>query len=219
MVVFPSPITAGERLRDQRFLRAGVRLRYQRLQTLRRPCYRLLRHRSVLGPEFRQDHRASGPSWPLMAEIGHYLEGIIPPTVHLVLLAVFMTVGDAGTPWSPQFFSPATFESQRLTNDSPMVDRSHHIRSRSRFSRSLSWALSFSLLGCLRSASLGCSRTSAVSWRVRRRDLLNGRGRGTVESGMVFEFVVLAWTTQPFRSGSGGVSRVFHIPGPTPNLV
>ena len=26
---------------------AGVRLRYQRLQTLRRPCYRLLRHRSV----------------------------------------------------------------------------------------------------------------------------------------------------------------------------
>ena len=71
MVVFRSPITAGERLRDQRFLRAGVRLRYQRLQTLRRPCYRLLRHRSVLGPEFRRDHRASRPSWPLMAEIGH----------------------------------------------------------------------------------------------------------------------------------------------------
>ena len=47
MVVFLSPVTAGERLRDQRFLRAGVRLRYQRLQTLRRPCYRLLRHRSV----------------------------------------------------------------------------------------------------------------------------------------------------------------------------
>ena len=77
MVVFTSSITAGERLRDQRFLRAGVRLRYQRLQTLRRPCYRLLRHRSVLGPEFRRDHRASGPSWPLMAEIGHYLEVII----------------------------------------------------------------------------------------------------------------------------------------------
>ena len=37
----------GSRLRDQRFLRAGVRPRYQRLQTLRRPCYRLLRHRSV----------------------------------------------------------------------------------------------------------------------------------------------------------------------------
>ena len=37
MVVFPSPVTAGERLR------------YQRLQTLRRPCYRLLRYRSVLG--------------------------------------------------------------------------------------------------------------------------------------------------------------------------
>ena len=49
MVVFPSPNTAGERLRDQRFLRAGVRLRYQRIQTLRRPCYRLLRHRSMLG--------------------------------------------------------------------------------------------------------------------------------------------------------------------------
>ena len=28
----------------------------------------LLRHRSVLGPEFLQDHRASGPSWPR----GHY---------------------------------------------------------------------------------------------------------------------------------------------------
>ena len=70
MVVFPSSNTAGERLRDQRFLRAGVRLRYQRIQTLRRPCYRLLRHRSMLGSEFRQDHRASGPSWPLMAEIG-----------------------------------------------------------------------------------------------------------------------------------------------------
>ena len=25
--------------------------------------------------------------------------------------------------------------------------------------------------------------------------------------------------TQPIRSCSGGVSRVFHIPGPTPNLV
>ena len=25
--------------------------------------------------------------------------------------------------------------------------------------------------------------------------------------------------TQAIRSGSGGVSRVFHIPGPTPNLV
>ena len=89
----------------------------------------------------------------------------------------------------------------------------------SRFSRSLSWALSVSLLGCLRSASLVCSRTSAVSWRVRRRDLHNGRGRGTVESGMVSEFVVLAWTAQPIRSGSGEMSRVFHIPGPTPNLV
>ena len=28
-----------------------------------------------------------------------------------------------------------------------------------------------------------------------------------------------AWSTQPIRSGSGGMSRVFHIPGPTPNLV
>ena len=47
----------------------------------------------------------------------------------------------------------------------------------------------------------------------------NGRGRDTVESGMVSEFVVLAWTTQLIRSGSGGMSRVFHIPGPTPILV
>ena len=54
MVVFLSPNTAGERLRDQRFLRAGVRLRYQRSQTLRRPFYRLLRHRSMLGSEFRR---------------------------------------------------------------------------------------------------------------------------------------------------------------------
>ena len=28
-----------------------------------------------------------------------------------------------------------------------------------------------------------------------------------------------ALSTQPIRSGSGGVSRVFYIPGPTPNLV
>ena len=56
MVVFLSPNTAGERLRDQRFLRAGVRLRYQRSQTLRRPFYRLLRHRSMLGSEFRRHH-------------------------------------------------------------------------------------------------------------------------------------------------------------------
>ena len=35
MVVFLSSNTAGERLR------------YQRIQTLRRPCYRLLRHRSM----------------------------------------------------------------------------------------------------------------------------------------------------------------------------
>ena len=81
MVVFPSPVTAGERLRDQRFLRAGVRLRYQRLQTLRRPCYRLLRHRSVLGPKFRRDpeHRSLRlrflgliPS-SLLKSIGEYL--------------------------------------------------------------------------------------------------------------------------------------------------
>ena len=56
MVVFLSPNTAGERLRDQRFLLAGVRLRYQRSQTLRRPFYRLLRHRSMLGSDFRRHH-------------------------------------------------------------------------------------------------------------------------------------------------------------------
>ena len=51
------------------------------------------------------------------------------------------------------------------------------------------------------------------------------------ESCTMAEFVAqprVAWwprswyigvATQPIRSGSGGVSRVFHIPGPTPNLV
>ena len=34
-----------------------------------------------------------------MAEIGHYLESIIPPTVHLVLLAVFMEVSPFFTIW------------------------------------------------------------------------------------------------------------------------
>ena len=29
----------------------------------------------------------------------------------------------------------------------------------------------------------------------------------------------LSVATQPIRFGSGGVSRVFHIQGPTPNLV
>ena len=53
----------------------------------------------------------------------------------------------------------------------------------------------------------------------------------TVESCTIAEVVAqqrVAWclrswyigvATQPIRSGSGGVSRVFHIPGPTPNLV
>ena len=34
-----------------------------------------------------------------------------------------MTVGDAHTPWHPQFFSVATFESQRLTQDGTTIDR------------------------------------------------------------------------------------------------
>ena len=39
-----------------------------------------------------------------------------------------MTNGDADTPWHPQFLNPVTFESQRLTNDSPMVYPSHALR-------------------------------------------------------------------------------------------
>ena len=60
------------------------------------------------------------------------------------------------------------------------------------------------------------SQTSLTSLRVRFRELHDGRGRGTVESCMVADIVVCGVATQPIRSGSGGVSRVFHIPGPTP---
>ena len=42
--------------------------------------------------------------------------------------SVFMTVGDAKTPWHPQFFSAATFESQRLTQDCTTIDPSHGLR-------------------------------------------------------------------------------------------
>ena len=52
-----------------------------------------------------------------MAETGHYLEDMIPPIIHLVLRAVFMTVRDDDSPWHPQFFSPVIFESQRSTED------------------------------------------------------------------------------------------------------
>ena len=89
----------------------------------------------VLAQGAREGGNTQGRAGPLMAEFGYYLEDMIPPTVHLVLLAVFMTVEDAGTPWSPQFFNSSTFESQRLTDDSPMVDQSHHIRSRTAIHR------------------------------------------------------------------------------------
>ena len=42
--------------------------------------------------------------------------------------SVFMTVGVADTPWHPQFFSAATFESQRLTQDGTTIDPSHGLR-------------------------------------------------------------------------------------------
>ena len=46
-------------------------------------------------------------------------------TVWIFTSSVFMTVGDADTPWHPQFFSAATFESQCLTQDSTTIDLSH----------------------------------------------------------------------------------------------
>ena len=42
--------------------------------------------------------------------------------------SVFMTVGDACAPWHPQFFSVATFESQRLTQDGTTIDPGHGLR-------------------------------------------------------------------------------------------
>ena len=42
--------------------------------------------------------------------------------------SVFMIIGDADTPWHPQFFSAATFESQRLTQDGTTLDPSHGLR-------------------------------------------------------------------------------------------
>ena len=67
----------------------------------------------VLAQESREGGNTQGQAGRLMAEIGHYLEDMIPPTVHLVLLAVFMTVGDAGTPWSPQFFRVPAFDQRQ----------------------------------------------------------------------------------------------------------
>ena len=57
----------------------------------------------------------------LTAATGHLLRGRL-------LLAVFVTIGDADTPWHPQVLNPVTFESQRLTKDSPMVYPSHALR-------------------------------------------------------------------------------------------
>ena len=59
---------------------------------------------------------------------GHLTRTRWPTIIRLVLLAVFMTVGNADTPLDPQFFSPVTFESQRLTNESPMVHPSRALR-------------------------------------------------------------------------------------------
>ena len=62
-----------------------------------------------------------------MAATGHHLEDMIL-AINLVLLAVFMTVGNANTSWHPQFFSPVTFESMRLTTHDAMVDASDGVR-------------------------------------------------------------------------------------------
>ena len=44
------------------------------------------------------------------------------------LSSVFMTVGDADTPWHPQFFGAVTFESLRLTENGATVDPSDGLR-------------------------------------------------------------------------------------------
>ena len=60
------------------------------------------------------------------------------------------------------------------------------------------------------------SLSSLTSLRVRFREFHDGRGRGTAESCMVAEIEVY-WRGNPTNSlGSGGVSRVFHIPGQPP---
>ena len=85
----------------------------------------LLNDMHCVGPGSPRGSEHSGPC--LVAETGHHLGDTIPPIIHLVLLAVFMTVENADT-WHPQFCSPVTFESQRLTNDSPMVNPSDALR-------------------------------------------------------------------------------------------
>ena len=65
----------------------------------------------VLAMEAREGPKTRDEAEHLMAATGHIFEDMIPPIILLVLLAVFMMVGDADTPWQPQFFSPVTFES------------------------------------------------------------------------------------------------------------
>ena len=53
------------------------------------------------------------------------------------LSSVFMTVGNADTPWHPQFFSPVTFElaassSQLAARSSQLAARSSQLAARSR---------------------------------------------------------------------------------------
>ena len=71
----------------------------------------------VLAAEDREGPNTQDRTEHLMAETGQHIEDTIPPIIHLVLRAVLMTVRDDDTPWHPQFFSPVTFESQRLTED------------------------------------------------------------------------------------------------------
>ena len=79
--------------------------------------------RIVLSLDAREGPNTQDQAGRLIAETGHHLEDMIPPIIHLVLLAVFMTVGDADTLWYLQFFSPATFESQLLTKTLPWFTR------------------------------------------------------------------------------------------------
>ena len=60
--------------------------------------------------EAREGLNAEDNGDRLMAATGYHFEDMIH-AINLVLLAVFMTVGNANTSWHPQFFSPVTFES------------------------------------------------------------------------------------------------------------
>ena len=92
----------------------------------------LLRQRNtctlVLPMEAFQSLNTQDKSERLTAATGHLLQGHdgqLPTIIRMVLLAVFMTVDNAGTPWHPQFFRSVTFKSQRLTQDSHMVYPRH----------------------------------------------------------------------------------------------